>query len=90
MKKQILFRPAASMMSMDEAISQVKELRSIEDILDYINLYKCKKDKATIEDLTIKFYCYDKRINWKTYLICSKGRAEVFTNGLVEGIKVVK
>ena len=88
MKDKILFRPSLSMLSLAEAMSMVREVKSIDDILDYVNFGREEKDKSTIEDLTIRLHAYDKRTDWDTYLICDKGKAVVFTNSLIKGIKL--
>lgn len=68
---KILYRP--QMAGLAEAMKQVKEFNIMDELLDYL-----VADNKVIngisafdkKDIYIKYYCYDERIDWDTYLVC--------------------
>ncbi len=65
--------------SLDNSMKTVKEVETLSDIIKYL-----KEDGLIdVKSLTCKFYCFDERINWNTYIICSKGQAVGFSNGMI-------
>ena len=69
------FRPATSMISIDEAMKQVEEFKTMKDLKEFI-----KKNYLGMFDVnTLKCVsrCEDKRIGWKeTYLITADLKTE--------------
>jgi hypothetical protein len=72
----MLYRPHRA--TLQEAMEEVTEVSSIEDIAKFET-----NDFYHIDakDITVEYYCYDERIDWKTYIVCNKGNAIGFTNG---------
>lgn len=66
---KIIYRPAGSMMSVYEALEQAKEFNTMEELLDF--LVSWHENAFEKEDLVFRYYGYDKRIDWETYLICT-------------------
>jgi len=83
---KIKCRPAGAGMLLTEAMSQLIEIENIDDLIKVYNSNYYGK-KITADDLSIKYWGIDKRINWKTYLICINNDAAFFTDGLVKGIQ---
>ena len=55
----------------------VKEVNTLNDVWDIINLKEFGVKKA----LTIKFYGYDKRIQWQTFIITNSNHGVIgFSN----------
>lgn len=76
---KILFRPHRALLA--DAMKEVVEVFHKSDLVNYLN----KKNKfgpdILVENLTIKHYCYDERIQWDTFIVCDQGNAIGFTNG---------
>ena len=68
---KILYRPHRGQLS--EAMAELKEFKSVKAMLDYV-VKKWNeiwgKDIFDINDLFIKYYGYDERIDWETYVVC--------------------
>lgn len=60
-------RPAASMMSIDDAMKQVTEVHTLDELKAYIR--DKFDDYYDLDTLESRFYGYDSRIGWDTYLI---------------------
>lgn len=67
---RILYRPAYSMTSVYEALEQKKEFSTVEELLDF--LVEFHDNAFTKEDLSFRYYSYDSRIDWNTYLVTTK------------------
>lgn len=67
---KIIYRPAGTMMSLDEALSQSKEFNTMEDFLDFLVDYH--ENAFAREDLVFSYYDYDDRTGWQDYLACTK------------------
>lgn len=65
----MLFRPQRG--SLEEAMKEVIEVSSLSEL----------ENKTTWTNLTTKFYCFDSRINWDTWIILSNGNAVGYANG---------
>lgn len=85
-------RPAASMMPIDEAMQFVKEVNTLDELKSYIR--EKFGDYYDLETLESRFYSYDSRIGWDTYLITanlSNGaymhQAVVFADTPMENLK---
>jgi len=65
---------------LDDSMQTVREVNSISDIIDYLN-----EDKffPPVTNLECRYYCYDDRIGWDTFIITHNGMAIGFTNGEV-------
>lgn len=73
-------RPAASMLLLDESMEQVVEVSDRTALLAYLrNRYDFWN--PTDKNVTIRYYGYDSRIGWTTYLICVDGHAALFADG---------
>lgn len=77
-------RPAGSSLPIDEAMNNVKEFNTKKEFLDWLKdtWYAECFDLNTI---TSRYYCYDDRIGWDTYVVCAdmkdyKQQAMVFTD----------
>jgi hypothetical protein len=58
----------------------------IESLFDCVDIPNTKEAlalhlKVKPSDIDVKFYTYDDRINWDTYLVCVKGQAVGYTSG---------
>ena len=76
----MLIRPAASMLSIDEAMKQVKEVHTVKELKDTLNdhfggIY------YDIDTLQCRFYGKDSRTGWDTYLL---------TADLMDGTRVIQ
>lgn len=88
MKNKILVRFAGSMMSIDEAMKTVVELdNDYNVIIDYVKkeFYYLKPSNVNI---TVRYHCYDRRINWSTYLLCVGGHAALFIKNKPNGFEI--
>lgn len=75
-------RPAGSMMGLDESMEQVKEIDNWGELMAYLE-DRFDYWKPTRENVTIKWYSRDDRINWDTHLICIDGKAALFSDGAI-------
>lgn len=69
-----------------EAMKTVIEFSTRKELFDHIKksiIYEPLKS-ATIKDLKIRKYCYDKRIDWDTYIVLLKDVPMGFTNGMLK------
>lgn len=69
---KILYRPQCELLA--EAMEKVKEFSSVKEMFDYIAKYweeSCDLAPFSIDDLSMRYYGYDRRIDWETYLICT-------------------
>lgn len=66
---KILYRPQRS--TLDEAMAEVKEFPSVDDMFKYLVEEHSIDGKRAFEkdEIYISDYGYDNRIKWKTYLI---------------------
>lgn len=81
----VLFRQHRG--SLDEAMKTVQEVNSLQDIVDICNEPKIGPE-ILLEDVSIKYYCEDERINWNTYIVTAESHTKNvqfgvlgFTNG---------
>lgn len=74
MKK--LFRPIRELLT--ESMGEAQEVETLEDVYNLI------KDNGhepfEKEDIVFKFQCFDKRINWHSYLLVVHGNVAGYTN----------
>lgn len=63
--EMILFREHRGLLS--DSMDSVKEVSSVEDILNIIN-----SDIEWYSDLRLEFYGYDNRIDWNTYIVMAQ------------------
>lgn len=77
-------RPAASGLVIDEAMSKVIELSNWAALLEHLGM-NYSEWEPTEQNVTIHFYADDKRVGWKTHMVCVKGNAALFTDGIPEG-----
>jgi len=54
-----------------KTVTNVESLKDIEKICNFKGEYK------------IKYYCFDDRINWNTYIVTCDDKVIGFTNGIV-------
>lgn len=73
-----LYRPHRG--SLAEAMKEVMEVTSLQGIREYY----IKRGFSVEEPLTCKWYAFDKRINWDTWIVCENGKALGFSNGPLE------
>ncbi len=69
---KILYRPQRG--GLAEAMAEMKEFATLKDMFDYIiaqwkELFNVAP--FSVKDLSIRYYSYDSRIDWDTYLICT-------------------
>ena len=64
---KILYRPNRS--SLEEAMAEVVEFDSLLSLFEYLE--KRFQNSVSVSDLSIKYYCYDDRIDWDTYMVCT-------------------
>ena len=73
---KILYRPHRG--GLDDAMRELREFNSIEEMLDYVYKEELFGDEKSIEDIVYEEYGSDSsdyRIGWKTtYIVCSKDR----------------
>lgn len=66
---KILFRPHRA--TLKESLLEVVEFNTIEDMLE--SLYKHYSieysEPIVAKDFNMSYYCYDKRIDWNTFII---------------------
>ena len=68
---KILYRPHCGTLS--NAMLHVKEFSTLKEMLEYIVSETEEfrgKHAFDIEDIFIRYYGYDKRIDWETYIVC--------------------
>jgi len=61
--------------SLEESMKTIIEVNSLDD------LKKKLSEEYGETNLTCDFYCFDKRINWDTYMIRSNGDIIGFSDG---------
>lgn len=69
---KIIYRPQRG--SLADAMKEVKEFTTVKGMFDYIVKQwtnACDRAPFGVDDLSIRYYCYDDRIDWETYLICT-------------------
>lgn len=76
------FRPAASSAPLDEMMERVFELPDREALIAYLQA-EYEFWKPTEENVEVKHYGYDDRIDWDTYLVTIDGAAALFCDGPV-------
>jgi hypothetical protein len=54
------------------------------DSLEALKAHLLKTWLGHLGHLTCKYYCYDARIGWHTYIICENGHPIGFTDGKLE------
>lgn len=54
---------------LDEALKKIFEVNSIEDLINIIYSHDSILPRPEPYEIDIKYYCYDDRIDWKTYLV---------------------
>lgn len=67
--QQLLFRPCRG--GLDTEMKEVMEIKSRECILKYLSKCDILPDKSrfAMDKLHIKYYGYDERIDWETYIV---------------------
>ncbi len=72
-------RPAMSMLTLDESMSQVKEVLTLDALRAHI---KDRFDfwQPTDDNIHLLYWGYDARIDWDTFLITVNGNAALFSN----------
>lgn len=90
----MLIRPAASSLSLDEAMKNVSEVHSVAELKEFIE--KNYEGVFNLDTLQCRYYVEDERINWHTYLITAdfadgtyKQQAVVFANEPMENLPAV-
>lgn len=71
----MLFRPVRG--SLNEAMENVADLAPTRAAI-------AAHTNAPEHTISVEPYCFDKRINWQTYLVTSNGNTIGFTNGPVK------
>lgn len=69
---KILYRPQRG--GLAESMAEVKEFSTIKEMFENIaSEWKepCGRAPFSIEDIYIRYYGYDSRIDWETYLVCA-------------------
>ena len=69
------FRPHRG--SLSDAMKEVSEIEPSMETLKQLLILSDEK-------LEIKYYCYDERIDWDTYIVVVNGQTVGFTDGPVE------
>lgn len=69
---KILYRPQRG--GLAEAMAEVKEFSTLKEMFEYIvkegeEIYL--RVPFGVSDLSIRYYCYDERIHWETYIVCT-------------------
>lgn len=64
---RVLYRPQKGTLA--DAMAEVKEFSSLEEMFEY--LVKDSENAFDISDIYISYYCYDERIDWKTYIVAT-------------------
>lgn len=64
----ILYRPHQG--DLEDSMRKVEKFNSLKELLQYI--VKQFNNAFAIDDIYIKYYCYDSRIDWDTFLITTK------------------
>ena len=70
-----------------EAMAEVVEVATRADLIEHmrksVESWYPPEELPTIENIEIRPYGYDTRIDWHTYIVLVKGEVWGFTNGLV-------
>lgn len=68
---KILFRPLRG--SLSESMSESKSFNSLKELFEFLcDFYSDSGLRPfDISDLYISYYCYDDRIDWDTYSVCT-------------------
>lgn len=70
MIKKVLYKPIRA--SLDESMKELKEFDNVEELLKWLceDYYiRCGIKMFGAEDINFSYYCYDKRIDWPTYVV---------------------
>lgn len=72
--------------TLEDSMSTVTEVNNIEDIDKIINESYIDFGKK-VEEIEIKFYGYDSRINWETYIVTYRlsGEEQFHVAGMMDG-----
>lgn len=70
------YRPQRELL--EEAMLEVIEVTCLEDVRKFHNWEEFGMSLGT---LTCRYYGYDKRIDWDTWLVCQNGNGLGFANG---------
>ena len=73
-------RSAGSFHTLDESMETMREIHSRAELTDLLRL-RFDFWQPTDENVTIKPYGFDDRIQWDTHLICIDGKAALFSDG---------
>jgi len=73
-------RPAASSAPLDEMMGRVFELPDRAALLEYLQR-EYDFWQPTEENVEVRFYAHDDRIDWDTYLVTIDGKAALFADG---------
>ena len=73
-------RPAGSMMELSEAMTRLVEIPDRQALIEYLQR-EYDFEQPTEENIKVKHYSYDSRIDWNTYLVTIDGRAVLFADG---------
>lgn len=74
-------RPAGSFMDFAEAMERVKDVSSMDELMEYLRR-EYQFWNPTLDNVTIEKYGDgDHRNGWNTHLICVDGKAALFSDG---------
>ena len=62
---KVLFRPNSG--GLAESMKEVKEFNSLKELLEYLVVNQ--NGAFAIGDISIRYYTYDERIDWETYMV---------------------
>ncbi len=81
MNETVLIRPAAGMgITVYEAMEHCVEITGWPALMSYLKVHYDFLN-PTDENVEIRHYTYDDRIDWDTFLVTVDGKATLFTNG---------
>lgn len=64
-------------------MQRVVEIPDYDTLMTYLR-QECFYWNPTPENVTIKPYGYDERIDWNTHIVCIDGKAALFTDGQLD------
>lgn len=67
-----------------ESMDTVKEVKDLNDVKKILEK-EYEPYKILPGEITCKYYCYDKRINWDSWIILENGYAIGFSDGQLFG-----
>lgn len=77
-------RPASGMgVTLEDAMKKVVTINDRHELLDYLR-QNYEWMNPTFENTTVKYYGYDDRIDWDTWLVCVDGKAVLFADSPIQ------